>query len=142
MAIIDQHLPGKRLPGCSHTPVGTGHVYGHAMASHTQTNLARQTKETRRVNVSKCIDWVNKGQVMVRETVVETLLFVGQATTAWKLSMVPEQIGSLVACPVIVKAVLKLICRCASYQTCGCLRGNRRGGRARWSSRRRPLREI
>ena len=109
-------------------PVGTGHVYGHVMASHTQTNLARQTKETRRVNVSKCIDWVNKGQVMVRETVVETLLFVGWATTAWKLSTVPEQIGSLVACLVIVEAVLKLICRCASYQTCGCLRGNRRGG--------------
>ena len=84
-----------------------------------------QTKETRRVSTSK---WVNERQVVLGEAVVETLPFLGWITTAWNLLTVLGQIGSLMACPVIVGSALKLFCRYVYCQTCGWLRGNRCGG--------------
>ena len=142
VAIIDQHVPGTRLPGCM--PAGVGHDHCHAMASHTQTILTGQTKETRRMNVSECADWVNERQVMLGKVVVESLPFLGRTTTAWKLSTLTTQIGSLVACLEIIRAALKLFCRHVYYQNLWMTEGQqawRSRRRAQWSSRRRSSRE-
>ena len=90
-------------------------------------------------------DWVNKRQVMLGKVVVESLPFLGRTTTAWKLSTMTKQIGNLIACLGIIGAALKLFCKHVCYQNLWMTEGQqawRYRRRVRWSSRRRPLREI
>ena len=70
----------------------------------------------------------NKLKEEAEEAVAETLPFLGWITAAWNQLAVLGQIGSLMAFLVIVGSALKLFCRYVYYQTCGWLRGTRRGG--------------
>ena len=47
--------------------VVTSHICYCGVASYTQTIPVGQTEETRRVSTSKCIDWVNKRQVVLED---------------------------------------------------------------------------
>ena len=97
------------------------------------------------MNVSECTDWVNERLVMLGKVVVESIPFLGRTTTAWKLSTMTKQIGNLVACLGIVGAALKLFCKHVCYQNLWMTEGQqawRSRRRARWSPRRRLLREI
>ena len=62
------------------------------------------------------------------EAVLETLPFLSWIKTAWDHLAILGQIGGLMAFLVITGSALKLFCRYVWFQTCGWLRGNRRGG--------------
>ena len=70
----------------------------------------------------------NRRKEEAEEAVSETLPFLGWIKTAWDHLAILGQIGSLMAFLVITRSALKLFCRYVWYQTCGWLRGNRRGG--------------
>ena len=62
------------------------------------------------------------------EAVSETLPFLSWIKTAWDHLAILGQIGGLMAFLVITGSAFKLFCRYVWYQSCGWLRGTRRGG--------------
>ena len=67
VATIYQHVPETRPTGWSCMLVVTSHVRYCSVASYTQTIPVGQMEETRKVSTSKCVDWVNKRQVVLED---------------------------------------------------------------------------